>query len=143
MHELITVQKLPITIEKAWVFFSSPKNLINITPKELNLTPTSKLPDKMYPGMFIKYSVKPLLGIPTNWVTEITHVKEFEYFVDEQRHGPYTIWHHQHHFKEENDGVLMTDIVDYKLPFGIIGKIAHKLFIEKKLNPFLNIVGIN
>ncbi len=138
MHQLIAVQKLPISIEKAWDFFSSPKNLTLITPKELNLIPTSELPEKMYPGMFITYSIKPFLGIPSKWVTEITHIREYKYFVDEQRVGLYDIWHHQHHFKEVSDGVQMTDIIDYKLPFGFLGKITHKLLIEKKIQTIFN-----
>jgi len=117
MHQLKKVQKLPINLQTAWDFFSSPKNLVTITPDELGFTILSELPEKMYPGLFIKYKVTPLLGIPLTWVTEITHVEELQFFVDEQRVGPYSIWHHQHFFKEIPGGVEMTDIVDYKLPF--------------------------
>jgi ligand-binding SRPBCC domain-containing protein len=92
------------------------------------------LPEKMYPGMIISYLVKPMLSIKTLWVTEITHVKEKEYFVDEQRVGPYSLWHHEHILEELDDGVLMTDIVSYKPPFGFLGSIANKLFIQNKLN---------
>ncbi|MCU0346585.1 MAG: SRPBCC family protein, partial [Saprospiraceae bacterium] len=99
MHRLTTIQTLPISLDEAWEFFSNPSNLSKITPKEMNLIPTSVLPEKSYPGMFITYHVKPLLGIPMLWVTEITHLREREFFVDEQRLGPYRIWHHQHHFK--------------------------------------------
>ncbi len=99
----------------------------------MNLIPTSPLPDKTYPGLFITYKVKPLLGIPMLWVTEITHVRERDYFVDEQRLGPYRIWHHQHHFKAVEGGVEMTDIVDYRLPLGPIGILMNALFIRKKL----------
>lgn len=99
----------------------------------MNLIPTSALPDKTYPGMMITYKVKPLLGIPLLWVTEITHVQENAFFVDEQRLGPYRIWHHQHHFKEIKGGVEMNDIVDYRLPFGPLGVLTQKLMVGKML----------
>ena len=133
MHQLKSVQKLPITLEEAWDFFSSPKNLKVMTPEELNLVPTSELPDRMYPGQFIEYKVKPVLGIPMTWVTEITHVKDREFFVDEQRVGPYKIWHHQHHFRAIDGGVEMTDIIDYLLPLGPIGVITEWLFVGGKI----------
>lgn len=94
---------------------------------------TSGEPDKMYPGQIISYKVAPLPGIKTNWVTEITHVKDGKFFVDEQRFGPYSMWHHEHHFEEEPDGILMTDKVSYKIPFGFLGQIAQSLFIKKQL----------
>lgn len=87
----------------------------------------------VYPGMIIAYSVKPILSIPVSWVTEITHVKELAYFIDDQRIGPYKLWHHQHFFNKVKDGVEMTDIVHYQAPFGIIGKLAELLFINKKV----------
>jgi len=93
---------------------------------------------KMYPGMIITYKITPLLGIKMNWMTEITHVKENDYFVDEQRFGPYALWHHQHHFKEVKGGVLMTDIVNYAIPYGIIGRIANKLLVEKQIMKIFN-----
>lgn len=133
MHRLTTIQTLPISLEKAWDFFSNPSNLSKITPKEMNLIPTSALPETTYPGMLITYKVKPLLGIPMLWVTEITHVRDMAFFVDEQRLGPYRIWHHQHHFKAVKGGVEMTDIVDYRVPFGPIGLLLQKLFIGKKV----------
>lgn len=133
MHQFKTVQRLPISIEKAWEFFSSPKNLEVITPEKLNLVPISELPEEMYPGMFIRYKVRPLLGIPLTWVTEITHIRENQFFVDEQRLGPYRIWHHQHHFKVIPGGVEMTDIVDYRIPMGPFGILLQKLFIGKKV----------
>jgi ligand-binding SRPBCC domain-containing protein len=133
MHQLKTIQHLPISLEEAWAFFSSPRNLAVITPKELNLVPVSELPADMYPGMFIQYSVRPLLGIPVTWVTEITHVRHLEYFVDEQRLGPYHIWHHQHHFRAVEGGVEMTDIVDYRLPFGLLGIVTEKLLVGNEV----------
>ncbi len=133
MHRLTRISKLPISIEEAWNFFSSPKNLKEITPDHMGFDILCDLPDKMYPGMIITYSVKPLLGIPINWMTEITQVKELEYFVDEQRVGPYAIWHHQHHFKAIEGGVEMTDIIDYVIPLGPLGKIMNPILVKGKL----------
>ena len=91
------------------------------------------LPEKMYEGLMIAYKVKPVLGIPLNWITEIKNVKEGQYFVDEQRKGPYKIWHHEHHFKETSNGVEMIDIVSYELPLGFLGRLAHTVFVKKQL----------
>ena len=128
-------QQIPATLEETWDFISSPKNLKTITPDYMGFDIISEsLPEKMYPGMIIEYRVSPLLGIKTRWVTEITHVKNREYFVDEQRVGPYKIWHHQHHIESNKEGVLMKDIVSYQPPFGFIGSIANSLIIRNKLN---------
>ena len=89
---------------------------------------------KIYPGMIITYKISPLLGIKMNWMTEITHVKEGEYFIDEQRFGPYALWHHQHHFKTIEGGVLMNDILNYAIPYGIIGRLANAMFVSKKID---------
>ncbi len=126
---------LPIPLAEAWDFFSSPLNLSKITPPEMKFVVTSNFsPDtKMYPGMLIAYKVSPLLGIRMNWVTEITHVKDLEYFVDEQRSGPYALWHHQHHFKEIKGGVHVTDILTYAIPYGVIGRMANSLIVEKEV----------
>ncbi len=123
-----------LLLNEVWDFISSPKNLKEITPEYMGFDITTKgLEEKMYPGMIISYKVKPLLGISTTWVTEITHVKNKEYFVDEQRVGPYNIWHHEHFIEEINNGVLMKDIVSYQPPFGILGSIANELMIKRKL----------
>ena len=116
IYQLKTKQKLAIPLEDAWNFFSDPGNLPKITPPWLNLKVTSDLPDKMYEGMIITYKVYPFAGIPSNWVTEITKMKEKIFFIDEQRFGPYKFWHHQHHFKEVDEGIEMEDIVTYALP---------------------------
>jgi len=92
----------------------------------------------MYPGMIIFFKVSPLLNIPTTWVTEITHIEKNKYFVDEQRVGPYSIWHHEHIFKKEKNGVLMIDIISYKIPFGILGRLLNYLFIKKQINTIFN-----
>lgn len=134
VYNLKKVQLLPIKIEQAWEFFSSPGNLKKITPPELGFNIISEHHgEKMYEGQLIEYTVKPLLGIPVYWMTEITHVDPLKYFIDEQRFGPYTFWHHQHHFKETNEGVEMTDIVHYKVPFWFIGDIANSLIVKKQL----------
>jgi ligand-binding SRPBCC domain-containing protein len=135
MHEIRTKQFLPISLQEAWDFFSSPANLKKITPAYMGFQVLSgfKDGDKMYPGMIINYTVRPVLGIPLAWTTEITHVQNLKYFVDEQRFGPYAFWHHKHFFEEKDGGVEMTDVVHYKLPLGILGGMAHALFVEKQL----------
>lgn len=89
--------------------------------------------EKMYAGQIIEYTVRPMFGIPVYWMTEITQVNEGKFFIDEQRFGPYQLWHHQHHFKQVDNGIEMTDIVHYKIPFWFLGDIANSLFVQKKL----------
>lgn len=135
VYQLQSIQRLPVPLEKAWDFFSNPKNLLTITPPFLNLKVTNELyGERMYPGQVITYKVKPLLGIPLFWMTEITHVVEGQLFVDEQRTGPYKIWHHQHHFRPIEGGVEMTDLVHYALPFGPLGTLAHPLVVRQQLH---------
>jgi len=125
---------LPISLEEAWDFFSSPKNLAKITPPHMGFIITSEFNDeKMYPGMLITYKVSPLMGIKMDWCTEITHVIDKQYFVDEQRFGPYAMWHHQHHFKVVDGGVEMTDIIDYAVPFGILGRMMNSILISSEI----------
>ena len=133
-YQLIKTQKLPVTINQIWDFISSPVNLKEITPEHMGFIVTSKSStEKMYPGMIITYKVSPLLGIKLNWMTEITHVKDLEYFVDEQRIGPYKMWHHQHKIEAIEGGVFMTDIVTYQPPMGLLGAIANSILIKKQL----------
>jgi len=133
-YQLEQTQKIPASIDAVWDFISSPLNLKEITPDYLGFLVTSnKNESKMYPGMIITYKVSPLLGIKLSWMTEITHVKDKEYFVDEQRVGPYSLWHHQHKITVIEGGVLMTDIVTYQPPFGFLGAIANTLIIKSKL----------
>jgi ligand-binding SRPBCC domain-containing protein len=128
-------QTIPSTIEKVWDFISSPGNLKNITPEYMGFDiMTKNLPEKMYAGMIISYKVSPFMGIKMTWVTEITQVAEMNYFVDEQRIGPYKMWHHQHLLEPVDGGVLMTDIVDYQPPLGFLGAIANQLVIKQQLN---------
>jgi len=128
-------QKIPAEVEAVWDFISSPGNLKHITPPYMGFDITSEnLPEKVYPGMIIMYKVTPVFGIKMKWVTEITHVVDKQYFVDEQRVGPYKIWHHQHRIHPVEDGVLMTDLVTYKPPLGFIGGLANRVLIKKKLD---------
>ncbi|MFM6997700.1 MAG: SRPBCC family protein [Bacteroidota bacterium] len=133
MYRIERTQVLPISLEEAWAFFSSPQNLAKITPKELGFVVHGNVPEVMYPGLFIEYTVSPLLGIPMRWVTEITHVREGSYFVDEQRVGPYSIWHHEHFFETVPGGVKMTDIVHYQVPLGLLGRLVHPWLVRPKL----------
>lgn len=127
-------QFIPASIDEVWDFISSPANLKVITPDYMGFDITSgDVPGKMYEGMIISYKVAPVLGIKTTWVTEITHIKDKEYFVDEQRVGPYTLWHHQHFIEPQENGVLMKDIVSYAPPMGFLGAIANTLMINSKL----------
>ncbi len=133
-YQFETKQVINQPLEEIWNFISNPANLKRITPSSMGFNITSKnLPEKMYQGMIISYLVKPLFGIETQWVTEITHVKENEYFVDEQRVGPYKIWHHQHRLQATDKGTLMSDIISYAPPFSILGDIANQLIIKNKL----------
>lgn len=133
VYTLEVQQFLNISLAEAWNFFSSPGNLAKITPPHMGFDITSGTPAKMYPGQIISYKVSPFPGFKTNWVTEITHVSEGRFFVDEQRFGPYRMWHHEHRFEVQGKGVLMTDRVSYKLPFGIFGRMAHALFVKEQL----------
>ena len=135
IYTLKRTQILPLTIEEAWSFFSSPANLSKITPEHLGfkIRYMSGGP-KMHAGQIIRYVVNGIPGIPMSWTTEITHVHEPYYFVDEQRFGPYALWHHQHHFREVEGGVEMTDEVNYAIPLGILGRLANWLFVEREVN---------
>ena len=138
MNKLIRRQVLPISMEKAWDFFATPANLNVITPKELSINITSELTSKMYEGQIITYRIKPMLNIPINWVTEISHIREGSYFVDNQIKGPYKTWHHEHHFEKTEEGVLMTDILFYDIGKSFVGWMAGKLFVHKKVEEIFN-----
>ena len=134
VYSLRAVQKIPMNVETAWDFFSNPKNLAAITPETMGFQIISKHHgERMYPGQLIEYKIRPLLNIPVYWMTEITHVEDRKFFVDEQRYGPYAMWHHQHHFKSIEGGVEMTDLVHYKIPYWFLGDLAKSLFIGKQL----------
>lgn len=134
MQTLIRKQNIPIPIDKAWEFFTSPANLKLITPNYLGFNIISAIGDEsVYPGMIISYRVKPFLSIPITWVTEITYVSKMKYFIDNQKSGPYKYWHHQHIFKEIEGGTEMTDIVNYAAPFGWIGRLVERLLIKNQV----------
>ena len=134
VYSLKAIQQMPVDIDTAWNFFSKPDNLKDITPADLGFKVISKYNGAdMYAGQVIEYKVRPVLGIPLYWMTEITHVEDKKYFVDEQRYGPYSLWHHQHHFKMIEGGVEMTDIVHYKIPFWFVRDIANTLFVRTQL----------
>lgn len=133
IYTLHKKQNLPISKEEAWNFLSSPKNLKTITPDYMGFNILSGGDRPMFAGQIIQYIVTPVLGIKTKWVTEITHVKEGDYFVDEQRFGPYALWHHKHFIKEIEGGVEMEDIIDYKVPFGFLGQLVHPFLVKPKL----------
>jgi ligand-binding SRPBCC domain-containing protein len=133
-HSLKSVQKIPATLEQIWGFFADPSNLNRITPAHMKFRVISRHHgNSIYAGQIFEYKVSPLLNIPMYWMTEITHVVPDQYFVDEQRKGPYSFWQHQHHFKLIEGGVEMTDIVHYKNPLGFLGNIANEIFIKNKL----------
>ncbi len=138
MYQLKRTQFVKTDLQTCWDFFSSPKNLKEITPDYMGFDILVDVPEKMYEGLMIEYIVKPLLGIPMKWITEIKYVHDKEFFVDEQRKGPYKIWHHEHHFKEVEGGVEMIDIVSYEIPLGVLGKIAHPIFVKNKLDEIFN-----
>lgn len=125
--------KLPITLDQAWNFLSNPKNLKTITPDSMNFQMVSVVNRPLYTGQIIQYTVTPLLGIKAKWVSEITHIEEKKYFVDVQMYGPYALWHHKHFIKEVEGGVEMEDIIDYKVPLGILGQLVHPILVKPKL----------
>lgn len=133
LHVLRRRLVLPTGLDEAWAFFSNPANLRRITPPEMGFEVTSAPQDETYAGMIITYRVRPLLRIPITWVTEITHVREPSFFVDVQRFGAYRFWHHEHHFRAVPGGVECEDIVHYALPFGLLGRIVHALFVRRQL----------
>jgi len=139
IYTIKKTQFLPISLPEAWDFFSSPRNLSKITPEHMGFKILYVSGgEKMYNGQIIRYKVNVLPFIAVHWVTEITHVQEPQYFVDEQRFGPYALWHHQHHFKEVPGGVEMTDEVNYAIPMGILGRFAHWIFVGREVNGIFN-----
>lgn len=133
LYQLKAMQALPISKSEAWDFLSNPKNLKVITPDHMGFTIISGADRPMFPGQVIQYEVKPFYGYSSKWVTEITHVQEGSYFVDEQRFGPYSFWHHKHFIKELEEGVVMEDLIDYKIPFGYAGQWAQHFLVKKQL----------
>ena len=134
LYSLYAKQTVAKDIDLLWDFFRKPRNLNKLTPEDVEFKITSGKSDDFYEGKIISYKIRPFKMINLNWVTEISQVKEGFYFVDNQIFGPYKMWHHEHHFKSNGDGT--TDIIDkvkYKLPFYILGRLMHKIFIKRKL----------
>ncbi len=138
IYRLHKKQQLPISKSEAWKFLSDPRNLKTITPDYMGFNILSGADRPMFAGQIIQYIVTPILGIKTKWVTEITHVVEGEYFVDEQRFGPYALWHHKHFINEIDGGVEMEDIIDYKVPLGWLGQLFHPILVKPKLEEIFN-----
>ncbi len=138
MNTIEQKQFLPISLQAAWDFFATPKNLNLITPKDLTFEITSEVPDKMHEGLLITYVIRPIFNIPFKWQTKISHLKKGVFFIDKQLKGPYRIWHHEHYFKEVEGGVMMTDIVYYDIGKSFLGKIIGKLFVHKKVKEIFN-----
>ena len=134
IYRLARMQQLNCDINTAWTFFCNPHNLAEITPKSMHFNVLTNLKDNsIYKGMEIDYKVSPLFGIPMKWKTRIIQVEYHKSFTDFQEAGPYKLWNHHHEFVPNNNGVLMKDTVDYELPFGFLGKIAHFLVVRNKL----------
>ena len=133
VYSLHAKQRLPINLETAWEFLTDPRNLGKITPPEMGFKIISGADRSLYPGQLIEYKVRPLPGFTTRWISEITQVRHMDYFVDEQREGPYAMWHHTHFLKEVDGGVEIEDLISYKVPFGLIGRLLHPVLVRPKL----------
>lgn len=133
IYTLKAESSINLPIEKAWDYFSNPSNLAKITPKSMGFKTTSEEANNMFAGQIISYMVKPMFNIKTNWVTEITHVNEPHFFVDEQRFGPYAMWHHEHHFIKNGNLTKMIDKISFKIPFGILGHLAFPFIVKPQL----------
>ena len=138
IYTLHQTQKLPISLETAWDFLCNPANLSKLTPPEMNMTIISGADRAMYAGQVLQYSVTPFAGFKTKWVSEITQYEDKKYFVDLQLYGPYAFWHHKHFVNEIDGGVEMEDIIDYKVPFGILGRLVHPILVKPKLDAIFN-----
>jgi ligand-binding SRPBCC domain-containing protein len=138
IYTLKAESSINIPIDKAWAYFSNPSNLSKITPESMGFITTSENTESMFSGQIISYIVKPILGIKTNWVTEITHVDEPNFFVDEQRFGPYSMWHHEHHFIKNGNLTQMIDKISFKIPFGILGHLAFPIIVKPQLLKIFN-----
>lgn len=134
LYKKESVQYVNASLEECWTFFSNPQNLQKITPQDMGFQITDFDGKSMYAGQIIQYKVSPLAGLKLSWVTEITQVKDYNYFIDEQRFGPYAFWHHKHFFEATDNGVKMTDVVHYGLPLGFLGRIMNTLVVNNKLS---------
>ncbi|KAA0271669.1 MAG: cell division inhibitor [Chloroflexi bacterium] len=133
IHYLHREQNIPGTLNEVWDFFGEPLNLNTITPGDMNFEIVAGGDAKMYEGQMIEYRVEFIRGVRSLWLTEITHVRDREYFVDEQRIGPYRLWHHEHIFAAMAGGVKMTDKISYVPPYGFLGDLVHDLWVGRRL----------
>lgn len=133
MYQLKRTQLIRTDFQTCWDYFSAPGNLHVITPDYIDFRVHTAVPEKLYEGLIIRYTIRPILGIPLTWISEIKTWREDRYFIDEQRRGPYKLWHHEHHFREVEGGVEMTDVITYLMPFGVFGRLVHWLFIRRQL----------
>lgn len=133
IHRFESSQHLRTSPEEAWAFFATPRNLAAITPPNMRFELTSVPPARMYPGLVITYRLRPFGGIPVTWVTEITHIEEPHRFVDEQRVGPYRMWHHEHTFVPVPGGVGARDLVYYVLPGGPLGALLNRWLVGPRV----------
>ena len=131
--QILREQIIPADVERVWSFFATPKNLDELTPADLEFRILTAVPEKMYSGLLIEYRISPWAGVWLRWVTEIRHIREREYFVDEQRLGPYRLWYHEHHFEAVPGGTKMTDRVTYEIGWGPLGWLAGKLWVDRQL----------
>lgn len=138
IYTLHKTQKLPISVDEAWEFLSHPKNLKIITPAKMSFDIISGADRPIYAGQILQYKVTPIMGIRTKWVSEIKSIVPKKYFVDEQLYGPYSLWHHKHFIREIEGGVEMEDIIDYKIPLGILGQMIHPLLVKPRLEEIFN-----
>jgi ligand-binding SRPBCC domain-containing protein len=134
MPQLYHQQFIPADLATVWAFFATPRNLDELTPPDLRFRIVSDVPAAMFAGQLIEYRISPLRGVWLRWLTEIRHVREGEYFVDEQRIGPYRLWYHEHHFAPAPGGVVMTDRVTYEIGWGPFGWLAGKLWVRRQLD---------
>ena len=134
LERIQTIQRLPIQVEEAWDFFTSPGNLSLITPPWLDYRLSSNPPEYMHPGTLYSAQIRPFPGISMQWITEITYIRPPSLFITDQRVGPFKVWHHEYHFREHADGVELEDIVQYGLPLGPIGSLVHDLYVRRKLH---------
>lgn len=133
IYQLRASQTLPIDIDAAWSFFSDPFNLEEMTPRDMDFVIHTPVPPRIHTGLFIGYRLRVPPGVPLRWWTEIKHVEAPCRFIDEQRAGPYRLWYHEHRFTTVDGGVEIEDIVHYALPFGLLGRLAHWLFVRRQL----------
>lgn len=133
IYRLYYRQVLNLPRDEAWLFFSSPHHLNSITPDFFTIKPTSEVPEQIYSGLMISYSMKAVLGIPMDWLSEISHCEPLNFFVYEQRIGPFKFWSHEVRLTEMDTGIILEDIVFYAMPLGMIGRLVHQFFIARKL----------